>query len=171
MQLLKLPVWPRFSGWRWKLTRVGGEFVDDCLRVVGGAVVDDLDLHLLGTGVLEEDAGERLAEVAGAVVGGHHHRPERTVLLVCRRSDWTSERPGSLRIGNRPGQCPTAGSFEKQLGEAGRGATPVGNERFANLNKSSPAVSGCCQLACLGERPVGTSTSGYDACRWAAVGL
>ena len=98
----------------------GGELVDDRLWVVGGAVVDDLDLHLVGAGVLREHGGERLAKVAGAVVGRNHHRPERTVLLVCRRSDWTSERPGSLRIGKPTwANVRRRGSFEKQLGEAG----------------------------------------------------
>ena len=72
----------------------GGELVDDRLRVVAGAVVDDLDLDLLGAGVLGENARERLAGVWRGVVGGHHHRPEWTVRA--RRESRDLRRPPTL---------------------------------------------------------------------------
>ena len=61
-----------------ELDAAAAELVDDRARIVAHRmVVDDLDLHDLGTGVLREHAPERLAQVRRAVEGRDHHRPER----------------------------------------------------------------------------------------------
>jgi hypothetical protein len=38
-----------------------------------GTIVHNLNLHLLGTGILLQDAFQILPKILGAVVGGDHH--------------------------------------------------------------------------------------------------
>ena len=70
------------------------ELLDDLFGIVRRVVVNDLDLHLVGTGILGEHRAERLPKVTCAVVGRDHHRPERTCDAVRQGIDPLTKRTG-----------------------------------------------------------------------------
>ena len=50
------------------------------------AIVDDLDLHLVGAEILGQDTLERLRKIFSAIIGRDHNRPNRSRLGLRQRS-------------------------------------------------------------------------------------
>ena len=82
-----------------KCDAVARDSPDDFFGIVlGGRVVDDLDLHLIGTWILIQHASQGVFEICCAVEGGYHDRPKRACCGRGQPVDCGS-RVGGIEVG------------------------------------------------------------------------